>query len=91
MDWLEEHKVILNCYHKTLSCLDDKGNTIDVKEIHRKVTIIEISALQMKRYVCKGCKLFAVYIMDDKEKNNQLNIEDINSKNFKDIFLEEIL
>ena len=39
MDWLEKHRVILNCYDKTFSCLDDKGNTIIVKGIPRKVTI----------------------------------------------------
>ena len=54
MDWLEKHRVIINCYDKTFSCLDDKGNTIVVKGIPRKVTIREIPALQMKRYVHKG-------------------------------------
>ena len=41
----------------------------------------------MKRYVRKGCKVFVVYIMEDKGKNNQLNVEDIPIlKYFKDIF-----
>ena len=68
MDWLEKHTVILNCYDKRFSCLDYQGNTIVVKGIPMKVTIREILALQMKMYVCKGCKFFAVYIMDDEEK-----------------------
>ena len=54
MDWLEKHRVIPKCYDKKFSCLDDKGNTIVVKGIPRKVTIREIPALQMKRYVHKG-------------------------------------
>ena len=66
MDWLEKHRFILNYYDKIFSCLDDKGNTIIVKGIPRKVTIREIYALQMKRFVRKGCKVFVVYIMDDK-------------------------
>ena len=46
----------------------------------------------MKRAVCKGCKVFVFYIMDDKEKYNQLKIEDIPIlKDFKYIFPEEIL
>ena len=45
MDWLEKHRVILNFYDKTFSCLDDKGNSIVVKGIPMKVTIREISAL----------------------------------------------
>ena len=48
MDWLEKHRVLLNCYDKTLSCIDDKGNKVTVKGIARKVMIREISALQMK-------------------------------------------
>ena len=53
MDQLEKHRFILNCYDKTFSCMNDKGNTIVVKGIPRKVTIGEISALQMKRYAHK--------------------------------------
>jgi hypothetical protein len=26
MDWLEAHKVKLDCFNKTLECEDDKGN-----------------------------------------------------------------
>ena len=57
--------------------MDDNGNTINVKGIPKKVTIREIYALQMKRFVCKGCKVFVVYVMDDKDKYNQLKIADI--------------
>ena len=44
-DWLEKHLFMLNCHDKNFSCLDDKGNTIIVKGIPRKVTIREIYAL----------------------------------------------
>ena len=68
MDWLEEHKVVLNYFDKTFTCTDDNGNNIKVKGIPRKVTIREISALQMKSSVRKGCKVFSFYIMNDNEK-----------------------
>ena len=72
--------------------MGDKGNTIVVKGIPRKDTIWEVSALQMKKYACKGCKFFAVYLMDDKEKDNQLKIEDIPIlKDFKEIFQNKFL
>ena len=46
----------------------------------------------MKRSVCKGCKFFADYLMEDQEKYNQLKIENIPIlKYFKDIFLDEVL
>ena len=39
MDWLEKHRVMPNYYDKTFTCMDDNGNTINVKGIPRKVTI----------------------------------------------------
>ena len=39
MDWLEEHKVVLKCFDKTFTCIDDNGDIIKVKGIPRKVTI----------------------------------------------------
>ena len=53
MDWIEEHKLMLNCFNKTFTYTDDNGNNIKVKGIPRKVTIREISALQMQRSVWK--------------------------------------
>ena len=38
----------------------------------KNFTIIEIFALQMKIYVRKGCKVFAVYVMDDKDNDNKV-------------------
>ena len=72
---------------KTFTYLDDKGNTITVKGIPEKVTIQEISSLHMKMYVRKGCNYFAIYVMEDKENDNQLKIEDMPIlKYFKDMF-----
>ena len=48
MNWLEEHKVVLNCFDKTFTCIDNNGDNIKVKGFPRKVTIREISTLQMK-------------------------------------------
>ena len=39
MDWLEKHRVILNCYDKTFTCTNNDGKSISVKEIPRKTTI----------------------------------------------------
>ena len=56
MDWLEQHRVVLNCYDKTFTCMNNDEKSISVKEIPRKTTIRQISALQLKRAVRKGCK-----------------------------------
>ena len=91
MDWLEEHKVVLNYFDKTFTCTDDNGDIIKVKGIPRKVTIREIYALQMKILVRKGFKVFHFYIMNNNENDNKLKLEDVLVlKDFEDIFLEEV-
>ena len=92
MDWLEEHKFVLNCFDKTFTCTDNNRNIIKVRGIPRKVTIREIYALQMKRSIRKGCKLLVVYIMKGNDNDNKLKLENIPVlKEFEDIFPEEVL
>ena len=45
VDWLEQHRVILNCYDKTFTCVNHDEKQINVKVIPRKTTIRHISAL----------------------------------------------
>ena len=92
MDWLEQHKLILNCYDKTFTCVNINEQPVTVKGIPRKTVIRQISALQLKRAVRKGCKAYAVTITDEasKSEKDKLKIEDIPVLNeFTDVFLEE--
>ena len=79
MDWLEQHRVILNCYDKTFTCLNSDEKSVSVKGIPRKTTIRQISALQLKRAIRKGCKSYAVTITDEESliKIDKLKVEDI--------------
>ena len=79
MDWLEQHRLILNCYDKTFTCLNSDKKPVSVKGILRKTTIRQISALQLKRAVRKGCKAYAVTINDEESLNKtyKLKLEDI--------------
>jgi hypothetical protein len=43
MDWLDQHHVVLDCYNKAFSCLDEEGNLRIVKGIPRYVTIRDVS------------------------------------------------
>ena len=91
MDWIEEHKVCLNYFDKTFTCIENNGNIIKVKGIPRKVTIREIYALQMKRSIRKGCNVFVVYIMNDRENDIKPKLEEIPIlKEFEGIFSEEV-
>ena len=64
MDWLEQHHVTLDCLHKSILCTDSQWNQVKVQGIPKKVSLRQISALQAKKCVRKGCKLFAVDIRD---------------------------
>jgi hypothetical protein len=68
MDFLEKYKVILNCYDKTFTYIDDNGNTIYIKGIPRTISIRKILALQIKICVHKGCKVFFIHVIDNEKK-----------------------
>jgi hypothetical protein len=42
MDWLEKHHVVLDCYNKTIICVDEKGQQGNIQGIPRVVVVIEI-------------------------------------------------
>ena len=94
MDWLDQHRVILNCYDKTFACINNDWKPISVRGIPRKKTVRKISTLQLKRAVRKGCKAYVVTITDEENLNNidKLKLEDILVlKEYADVFPEEIL
>ena len=39
VDWLEQHRLVLNCFNKTFTCLNNEGETVSVKGIPLKTTI----------------------------------------------------
>ena len=65
MDWLEKHRVVLNYFDKTFTCVNNEGETVTITRIPRKTTIRQIFALQLKRAVRKGCKAFVVTIINE--------------------------
>ena len=74
MDWLEQHHVILDFLHKSILCTDSQGNQMKVEGIPRKVFVRQISTLQVKKCVRKGCKLFSVNIRDIESDREQHRI-----------------
>jgi hypothetical protein len=45
MDWLENQCVVLDCYNKVFTCLDEEENPRIVQGIPRPISVQEISAL----------------------------------------------
>ena len=93
MDWLEQHRLVLNCFDKTFTCVNNNEQPVIVKGIPRKTVVRKISALQLKREVRKGCKAYAVIITDEANnvEKDKIKIENIPVLNeFIDVFPEEI-
>ena len=45
MDWLEAHRVKLDCYNKTFECIDEEGNLRVVRGIPKMIYVRKISAM----------------------------------------------
>ena len=67
MDWLESHMVKLNYYNKTFECMDEEGNPIVVREIPKVISVRRISAMQLKNFCRKGCKVYVDHVVEATE------------------------
>ena len=64
MDWLEAHRVKLDCYNKTFECMDEEGNPIVVKGIPKVISVRQVSTMQLKKFYRKGCQLYVAHILN---------------------------
>jgi hypothetical protein len=86
MDWLEKHHVVLDCYNKKITCLDEEGKQGKVQGIPRVVVVREISAMQLKKSFRKGCHIFASH-MEEQPRDKMPSIEDHQVlRDFEDVF-----
>ena len=75
MDWLEAHKVKLICYNKTFECMDEEGNPRVVRGIPKVIFVRHISAMQLKKFYMKGCRLYTAHVQEA-TKNETPKLED---------------
>jgi hypothetical protein len=88
MDWLEKHHVVLECYNKTITCLDEEEKQGKVQGIPRVIVVKEISTMQLKKSFKKACQVFAAHTKDT-TKDIMPSIEDhLASRDFEDVFKE---
>ena len=90
MEWREQNHVMLDCLHKSILCTDSKGNQLKIQGIPKKFAVRQIYALQAKKCIRKGYKLFAVNIQDIEAEREQHIEEFPVLVEFKDVFPEEI-
>jgi len=87
MDWLEPHRVVLDCYGKTITCLSDKEQQVEVKGIPRPISLKKITALQLKRCLGKRCQVYATYVEDTAAREVSPEVDDFPVlQEFADVF-----
>ena len=91
MDWLEKKKALMNCWDKTLHCVDEEGKPFTLKGKPISISVRQISALQLKRKTRKGYQVYAVHVEEVEQKigENLLN-ELLVVREFKEVFPDEI-
>jgi hypothetical protein len=60
MDWLEQHKAVLDCYTKVLSYKDNLGTARTTQGIPKPVSVRQVLAMQLKKCIRKGSQVYGV-------------------------------
>jgi hypothetical protein len=68
MDWLEKHKVVLNCYEKSFIYKDENEISRTTQGISKPISIRQISTMKFKKCISKGCKVYVIQVINILEK-----------------------
>jgi len=91
MDWLEQHKAVLDCYTKVLIYKDNLGTTRTTQGIPKLVSVRQVLAMQLKKCIRKGSQVYAIQVMNLLEKEDNPKLEDfVVLREFRDGFVDEI-
>ena len=91
MDWLEAHRVKLECYDKTFECMNEKGNQVVVKGIPKVISVRQVSTMQLNKFCRKGFQLYATQILEATDDETP-KLEDYQVlQEFRDVFPDEII
>ena len=69
MDWLEAHRVNLDCYNKNFECMDEEWNPRVVRGIPMVIFVSQISSMQLRKFYRKGCKVYAAHVLEAAEND----------------------
>jgi hypothetical protein len=89
MDWLETHEAILNCKTKWLNLVVEEGQRHVIVGRNQAISLWFISSLQLQKSMRKGCKLYAILVLNEKGVAEGLEHLPV-VKEFADVFSEEL-
>ena len=85
MDWLSKHRAIVDCGQKTIVLRCSDQTEVIVQGIRTSAMSNVISAMQVRRFMRKGCETFLAMILDS--KRGQVDVEKILVvREFPDVF-----
>ena len=90
MDWLEDHEAMLDCKDKKLIVINDLRYKRILVGTKRVISLRFISALKLKKSLKRGCELYAIIAMNNKDDTMDVSQHAILSK-FCDVLPEEFL
>jgi hypothetical protein len=91
MDWLEQKKVVLDCYTKVLSYKDNLGTARTTQGIPKPVSVRQVLAMQLKKCIRKGSQVYAIQVTNLLEKEDKPKLEYfVVLREFRDMFVDEI-
>ena len=91
MDWLEAHRVKLDCYNMNFECMSEEGNLVVVEGIPKVILVRWVLAMQLKKFCRKGFQLYAAQILEE-TRDETPRLEDYQVlQEFRDVFPNEIL
>jgi hypothetical protein len=76
MDWWEQRKETLDCYTKILSYQDNFCTVRIAQGIPKPVSVIQVSAMQLKKCIRKGCQVYAIHVTNLLEKEDTPKLQD---------------
>ena len=91
MDWLERNKVVLNYLSNTFTYIVEDQMLRTVKCILKLASVRQISAMELKKCIKKGCNLYVVRVADLLLNENLTPLKQHRVLDeFPNVFLEEI-
>ena len=89
MDWLSEHRAIVDCLNKKLSIRTSVDKELTVVGEKSECLPNVISAMKAQRLIRKGCQAYLIYALESKENKPELkNIPTV--CDFPEVFPEEL-
>jgi hypothetical protein len=91
MDWLENHKAVLDCYAKSLKYKEENDITRTTQGIQKSILVRQVTTMQFKKCTRKGCQVYAIQVTNLLEKEDKPNLEEfVSLRDFRDVFVDEI-